>query len=651
MRRLIWGLLVAVLVTAALPAAGPSTGSLTPAAYAQAAQDEEIVLLASDGRIVIADPTVPAGIRKVEWQSNDTGWQKVATGDFNGDGDDEIIALRGGEARVFDPIVQSGEQTVLFNQTVSGQLWEQVVTGDIDGDGQDEIILTRTTSEGDIVERMQAFDPNPSATTWTLTFNEGYGLAWQKLATGDVDGDGIDDVAAIRHRTTPTADKRITIWKPSANWQILHDRGDYDFKWLTIEIGNVDADASGREELLLSREGVLGTLNSFLVFRCCNGSSLITVAGSKHYPYFFSITSGDINASGDEEVFLLRNTGGTSSPALIMLNYGADPVVPFETLAGQGQWLKILAGDTDGDGRAELVVMSPSEYRIFTQPGSNMNFEPHGGSYIASGEFALGNLDGAGIPLGPVLTLSTNNIELNLEAGQGATQNVSVTNTGEGSVINWTATVTDGAEWLSVSPTSGSTPSTMVVVVNTSNLVAGSYTGKVKVEGATATNGPQEITVKLTTTAPQFSVSPPVLSWLHHQGRPVATQTVSVRGPGVPWAAGVVPISQAQALQEALQAGGSITIVDGMIVIAGGATPLDVPVVDWVDVMPLQGSATPDGAPVLINLVPNRVPWGYSEVALVFVALRTASPPAVVVRIRVLSYTDRSELHFIPLAE
>lgn len=651
MRRLTWSLLIVVLIAAVLPTASPSTNGLASVAYAQAPQDQEIVLLNADGRIVIADPTVPAGIRPVEWQSDSTGWQKVATGDFNGDGDDEIIALRGGEARVFDPIVQPGRQPVVFNQTVAGQVWELVVTGDIDGDGQDEIVLTRTTSEGTTVTRMQAFDPNPSATSWSLVFNEGYGLPWSAMATGDVDGDRKAEVAAIRHRTTPTPDKRITIWDPSNNWQLLHDRGDYDFRWLTVAIGNVDPDPSGKDELLLTREGVLGTLDSYLVFRCCSGNSLIDVAGGRFFPYFFDITTGDVNASGDDEVFLLRNTAGTSSVALIMLNYGPDPVAPFEVLPGQGQWRKILAGDTDGDGRAELVIMSPSEYRIFTQPGSNTNFTPYTGNFIASGEFALGNIDGTGVPTGPVLTLSTYDIELNLEAGQGATQNVTITNTGEGSPINWTATVTDGAEWLAVSPTAGTTPSTMVVIVNTSNLVAGVYTGKVRVVGDGATNGPQVLTVKLTTTAPQFSASPAVLSWFHQQGAASRTQTVSVRGPGVPWAAGVVPINQAQALLEALQAGGTASVVDGQMAVQGGPTPLAVPVVDWVDVTPQQGSATPDGAPVLVRLVPNRVPWGFNEVALVFVALRTASPPAVVVRLRVQSYNNRSELHFIPLVE
>lgn len=653
MRRLSLSLLVLALLAAVLPVAGSPLSQSTPLASAQGSIDDEIVYLQSDGRIVVYDPYTPAGIHPVQWQSPGTGWQKVATGDFNGDGDDEIVALRGGQATVFDPVVPQGAPAVTFNVTVAGETWEQVVTGDIDGDGRDEIIMTRTTSEGDTVERLQAYDSDPTGTTWTMVHNAGFGLAWQHLATGDVNNDGSDEVAAIRHRLDPWPDKRITIWNPSNNWVTIHDRGDYNFKWLTIEIGNTHADASGKEEILLTRTGVLGELNSFLIFRWRSVNQLDDVDGGKFFPYFFDIALGDVNGSGDEEVFLLRDASETTHDALIMRNYGDDQdTIVFETLQGQGQWKNIETGDTDADGQAELIVMSAGEMRIYNRPKSSENdFTSVPGNYASSGSFAVGNLDGQGIPMGPELSVSPTTIDLSLEVGETAARDIAVTNTGDDSVINWTAAVVDGASWLSVSPTTGTTPGQFQVRVQTASLLAGNYTGKVRVtaQGEVA-NSPQDVVVNLTLTAPQFSVTPSSHQWFYRLGTTSTTKTVRVYGPGLNWHAGVVPLSAARTLAAALQSGATIVRTAAGFTIDGSNGPQDVPVVDWVDVNPSSGTSSMDGSPVLLRLVQGKVPRGLHQVAVVFVADSTASPRAVVVDVSVVAYQDIGDLTFLPLA-
>lgn len=651
MRRVVWSLTLLVLLAGLVPAAGPATQGLAPAALAQQAPlDEEIVLLDSNGRIVVLDPYVPSGIQRVEWQSDSTGWQMVATGDFNGDGDAEIIALRGGEARVFDPVVQPGRPEVQFSQVIAGQVWRLVATGNIDADPQDEIILTRSTAEGGVVDRILAFDPNADGTSWTIVFNEGYGAPWQRLVTGDVDGDGQDEVVAIRNVANPP-ERRIIIWDPGLNWQTIYNKGDFNFPWLAVDVANVAADATNREELVLTRQDVIAALPSFLVFRwTAVNADLQDVASEKYFPYFTAIATGDVNASGDEEIFLLRSITDPR-PAMIIVNLGTDPTIPFEVLPGEERWRKVHAGDVDGDGRAEVVVSAANEYRVFTQPGANTNFDSFPGSYLSTGEFALGNVDGPGRYLGPALGLSRTTITLTLVAGQAASEAVNITNTSAIGTVPWSAAVIQGGEWLSVNPTSGVAPSTLNLVISTRNLLAGSYVGKVRVTAAAGVaNSPQEITVNLTVNAPPFSVTPEVLSWFHIQGQPAPTQTVFVRGQGVQWAAGLVPISALATVEKAIQAGGTLKLADGKLVIEG-AEPQVVPIVDWVDVLPQQGTATTDGSPVLVSLVPARVPHGGSEAALVFVALQTASPPAVVTRVRVLSAGSRSELHFLPLVE
>jgi uncharacterized protein (TIGR03437 family) len=62
--------------------------------------------------------------------------------------------------------------------------------------------------------------------------------------------------------------------------------------------------------------------------------------------------------------------------------------------------------------------------------------------------------------------------------------------------------VSGSVNWLSVSPSSGSTPGTLSVSVNPAGLAAGSYTGSVTVTSTAAGNSPQVVNVTYTVTLP-----------------------------------------------------------------------------------------------------------------------------------------------------
>jgi hypothetical protein len=65
--------------------------------------------------------------------------------------------------------------------------------------------------------------------------------------------------------------------------------------------------------------------------------------------------------------------------------------------------------------------------------------------------------------------------------------------------LNWTAT--DNASWLTVSPASGTAPSTLTASVSISGLTAGTYNGAITISATGATNSPLNIPVTLTVNA------------------------------------------------------------------------------------------------------------------------------------------------------
>jgi len=124
------------------------------------------------------------------------------------------------------------------------------------------------------------------------------------------------------------------------------------------------------------------------------------------------------------------------------------------------------------------------------------------------------------------LTFSTNYLTAN-----PAAQTVQVTSSA--SALAWTAIST--ASWLTVSPTSGVSPATLTVGVNSSTLSPGTYTGVVQVVSLGAAATTQQVPVTLTVIAPPPSlvVSPASMSFaaLSGQSAPPA-QSLSVTNGG-----------------------------------------------------------------------------------------------------------------------
>ncbi len=487
---------------------------------------------------------------------------------------------------------------------------------------------------------------------WNQTYSATFGAPWVSFATGDVIGNGRDQVVGIRN---VGSSNQIIIFNPANNWQTVNTY-TREYPWIALSVGDVTLDGAGKNEIVVSRSGVGAALPSMLVFRWeVQFSELQTQERETFNPEFRWIALADVNASGDNEVFLLRpgRSQGTNIVALTSRNYGVDQGTPvFNELSGQEKWNGIQAGDVDADGRDEVIVMSPDEYLIYTQPDVTTGAVSFPGAYSSTGIFAVGNLDGAGQPAGPTLSVTPLSITRSLQAGQNSADPITIANSGTGT-LNWSATVVEGAGWLSMSPasgTAGTAPSTPQLLISTSGVAPGQYVGRVRIDAPGASGTPQTITVNLTVTAPQFSVQPNRVSWLYTPPVNPGVRTVTVIGQNVPWHAGVVPMSAAAQVEQAVAAGQPVKLQDGVLMIGEGAGVQEVPIVDWISISPVTGVAVPGGIFVDLTLVLDRVPYGINSAAVVFVADTVASPPAVVVRASALrSLPGAADLLFLPL--
>ncbi len=103
--------------------------------------------------------------------------------------DDEIVLLTAeGRIQVVDPFTPEGYRQVTFMSNRGA--WRYLTTGDVNGDGDDEIIATR-------VDELAVFDPVVPPGTPAATWRQAPPLGeWTQVAAGDVDADGQDEIVA-----------------------------------------------------------------------------------------------------------------------------------------------------------------------------------------------------------------------------------------------------------------------------------------------------------------------------------------------------------------------------------------------------------------------------------------------------------------------
>jgi hypothetical protein len=143
-------------------------------------------------------------------------------------------------------------------------------------------------------------------------------------------------------------------------------------------------------------------------------------------------------------------------------------------------------------------------------------------------------------PVPPSIQLSVTSRSFTAQAGAGnpASQTVSITNGGGGTLSGLTVPVSYGAGqptgWLNASLSTTTAPATLTLAVTTGSLVAGTYTATVAVTSGVASNSPQNVSVTFTVTAaPLIHLSATSRSFTAQagSGNP-ASQTVSITNGG-----------------------------------------------------------------------------------------------------------------------
>ena len=185
-----------------------------------------------------------------------TGWHIAGTGDFNGDSREDVL-LRHDNGTVTDWLGQANGSFV-SNHTIANYSlpagWGVAGTGDFNGDGLEDVLLRHTS--GTITEWLgQAnggFFSNHAISTYDLD------PIWDVAGIGDFNGDGRDDVLLMHSNGS------VTNWLGQANGSFFsnHAAASYALPsgWGVETVGDFNGDS--RDDVLLRHTN--GTITNWL---------------------------------------------------------------------------------------------------------------------------------------------------------------------------------------------------------------------------------------------------------------------------------------------------------------------------------------------------------------------------------------------------
>ena len=255
----------------------------------------------------------------------------------------------------------------------------------------------------------------------------------------------------------------------------------------------------------------------------CNGTITITSPGAGNTPLTIPVTVQVSNSpllNVSPGAITVTTQVGTTPPSRTIALTSTDPSTA----------LSFNVGSTTNNGGAGWLLVGPTSGS--TPNNLTIGFQTAGlpvGTYTGSITVTptAAGLSPTVIPVTLVITsnataaASPASLVFNQSFGgsQAATQTLAITSTTTGLSFSATATTLSGGNWLSVTPSGGTTPGSVTVSTNGSNLGQGSYSGVVTIVIPGAANSPINIPVTLNIGPPQtLALTPLTLNFAYQAG-------------------------------------------------------------------------------------------------------------------------------------
>ncbi|MGC4783333.1 N-acetylmuramoyl-L-alanine amidase [Micromonospora zamorensis] len=277
--------------------------------------------------------------------------------DFTGDGRDDVVSFTQGSLN--DVYVATSTGSAFAGTSVKwndffGLNGETLLSGDFNGDGRDDIVAFTHGSLADVYVALSTGTSFGGGLKWHDWFAPGAEVG----AVGDVDGDGRDDIIAFTHDTN--ADVYVALstgtgFGPGLKW---HDYFSIPGEFPAL--GDVDGD--GRDDIITFTQGPLTA--SDVIVSLSTGSGF--GAPQKWHDLFAVGTEqprvGDINGDGRDDIVTFTCNADADVYAAVSngTSFVGTTVKWNDLFCLPGEFPYL--GDYNGDGKDDIVAFTKGSF-------------------------------------------------------------------------------------------------------------------------------------------------------------------------------------------------------------------------------------------------------------------------------------------------
>ncbi|MBF8194342.1 VCBS repeat-containing protein, partial [Nonomuraea sp. K274] len=269
--------------------------------------------------------------------------------DFDGDGKDDVVTFTHGANS--DVYVSTSTGTG-FDAGAKWHDWfapsgETPYTGDFDGDGKDDVVAFTHGTNADVFVATSTGTGFGAGVKWHDWFAPG----GEVPAVGDFDGDGKDDIATFTRGESADVFVALstgTSFGAGAKW--------HDFFAPGVEFPAVgDVDGDGKDDLIVFTQG--STADVYVALSTGTSFAPAVKVHDWFAPGVEQPRVGDFDGDGKADIAAF--TGGSNADVFVALSNGSGfggARVWNEFFAPAGEFP--YTGDYDGDGKDDIVTFT-----------------------------------------------------------------------------------------------------------------------------------------------------------------------------------------------------------------------------------------------------------------------------------------------------